>query len=475
MGLLTILLLAVDFFLFSAFLYFAFESFREQEKRAVKNGIIGAGLTIIPAILLLIPRFQTVVLCLFVALCILFLLLLIPASPNKKALKGAKGYLAGKAKRFDERDSVFARHRSLTPGTDQYNTFYTDLYPEKEEKDAKRRLKGFLGTPGKIDNQYQPNVAMMQASFSIPSDLGYYAINDPDPDMPVADLSPEKATLIVKNLAKHIGADLVGITKIDPHLIYSNRGEIHYDTQKEWGQEIEDLPPYAVVMVTEMNHGHVISAPHTPTVAESAHLYAKGAYMTTLLAKWFSGMGYKGIAEHTRNYNILLSPLAVDAGLGEVGRQGYLVAPHFGARVRIFAVLTDMPLIPDKPISLGVEEFCQKCKKCADSCPSKSIPQGEKIVYNGFEKWKLDEDSCFDYWSKVGTDCSICMAICPFSRPNTLLHKFVRYFVARSKIAQTLFPYIDNFLYGKRWHPKKADPWIDYRVNKHQKHKGEVY
>ena len=109
MELLTILLLTVDCFLFSAFLYFAFESFREQEKRAAKNGIIGTALTIIPAILLWVPRFQITVLCLFVALCIFFLLLLIPANPNKKALKGAKGYLTGKAKRFDERDSVFAR------------------------------------------------------------------------------------------------------------------------------------------------------------------------------------------------------------------------------------------------------------------------------------------------------------------------------------------------------------------------------
>jgi len=463
MGLLTIVMFAVDFFLFTAFLYFAFESFREQEKRATKNGIIGAVLTIIPAILLWIPPFQIVVLCLHIVAGIFCLLLLIPASPNQKALKGAKGYLTGKAKRFDERDSVFARHRSLTPGTAQYNTFYTEIYPEKEEKDAKRRLTGFLGTPGKIDNQHRPNVAMMEAAFSIPPDLGYYAFNDPEPDVPVADLSPEKATLIVKNFAKHIGADLVGITKIDPDLIYSNRGEIHYDNQNEWGKAIKDLPPYAVVLVTEMNHGHVISAPHTPTVAESAHLYAKGAYMTTLLAKWFSGMGYRGIAEHSRNYNLLLPPLAVDAGLGEVGRQGYLIAPHFGARARIFAVLTDMPLIPDKPVSLGVEAFCQKCKKCADSCPSRSIPQGEKGIHNGFEKWKLDEDSCFDYWSKVGTDCSICMAICPFSRPDTLLHQFVRLFVARSKIAQTLFPSIDNFLYGKKWYPKKVKPWIDYR------------
>ena len=474
MDVLTKLLLAADFILFIGFLYFSFESYREQEARASKNGAMGAIFTILLSLLILIPQTKIAVLLFFIAGIVFSLCLLIPATPNKKALKGAKGYLAGKPQRFDERDSVFARYRSLTPGTERYDHFYNKMYPEKEKHDAERRKTGFIGTPGSIDNGHQANIAMMHASFSIPPYLGQYAYNEPELDVPVANLSPEKATLIVKNLARHIGADLVGITKIDTDLIYSNRGEIHYDTEDNWGKEIKDLPPYAVVMITEMNHGHVISAPHTPTTAESAHLYAKGAYLTTLLATWFSYMGYKGVAEHTRNYNIPLPPLAADAGLGEVGRQGYLVAPHFGARVRIFAVLTDMPLIPDKPVSLGVEEFCKSCKKCADSCPSKSIPQGDKVIFNGFEKWKLDEDSCYDYWSKVGTDCSICMAICPFSRPNTFLHKFVRLFVAKSKIAQILFPYIDNFLYGKRWRPKTVVPWLDYKEKKH-KDKTEVY
>lgn len=122
--------------------------------------------------------------------------------------------------------------------------------------------------------------------------------------------------------------------------------------------------------------------------------------MATLMAKWFSFMGYKGVAEHSRNYDLPLVPLAVDAGLGEVGRNGYLVSPKFGARSRIFAVMTDMPLDVDKPVALGVEEFCQACKKCADACPSKSIPQGKKVIFNGFSKWKLDDESCFDYGAR---------------------------------------------------------------------------
>ncbi len=459
----TGLVLIADVSAILACLYFAFESYKEQEKRAQKNGLFLALAFTILGIGLFAGPVKPFILTIFGFGLVFGLALLIPAKPNTKALKGASGYLEGDPVRFDERDAVFARFRSLVKGSKPYKTYYSKLHPEKEEQDAKRRKKGFLGKPGNIDNEYQPNVAMMHASFAIPPLLGQAAFCEPEPDVKPADLTPEKATDIVKNFASHIGADMVGICKVDPNLIYSHRGEIHYDREDDWGKEIKDLPKYAVVMLTKMNYGHVSSAPHTPTVAESAHLYAKGAYITTLVAKWFSYMGYRGVAEHTRNYNIPLPPLAADAGLGEVGRQGYLVAPEMGARCRIFAVLTDMPLKVNKPISLGVEEFCQACKKCADSCPSKSIPQDDKTIFNGYSKWKLDEDSCFDYWSKVGTDCCICMAICPFSRPNTMLHKLVRKFVAKSYLAQIVFPHVDNFLYGKRWKPKKVTDWLNYR------------
>jgi len=121
-----------------------------------------------------------------------------------------------------------------------------------------------------------------------------------------------------------------------------------------------------------------------------------------------------------------------------------------------------MVLVPDKPLSIGADEFCRRCKKCAESCPSRSILPGEKVVHNGALKWKLNEDTCFEYWSKVGTDCSVCMAVCPFSRPNTFLHRTVRWFVAHSPVAQRLFPSMDNVLYGRKWRPKPVPPWLSF-------------
>jgi reductive dehalogenase len=176
-------------------------------------------------------------------------------------------------------------------------------------------------------------------------------------------------------------------------------------------------------------------------------------------------MGYHARAQHVDHYDHLMVPLAVDAGLGEMGRLGYLIAPKFGARIRVFGVTTDMPLIPDKPISVGAEQFCNKCKKCATSCPSGSIPLEEKTIHNGIERWKLNDQTCYDFWGKAGTDCAICMAICPFNRPDTPLHQLVRWMVARSSLARSIFPYIENLIYGKKWRPKKFTSWLDYNLD----------
>ena len=460
----VIVLLLAALFLFGNAVYFTVESIKEKEHRAPKMGAgVAFSALIIATVILWVPILRIPIAVAFGLGIIFGLILLVPGRPGAAVMKGAEGHVVGEPERHDERDIPFARLRSVPPGSEYYRRYYT-MHPEKEHADALRREKGLLGQPGSIDSRYQPNVSMMEAAFDMPEFLGPHAESKPESGRQASSLSPERATEIVKNYALHIGADAVGICRINPLWLYSHRGEIFYDRWEDWGKEIDPdaLPAYAVVMLTEMDLDHVSAAPHTPTVAESAGCYAKGAYLSTLLARWFVHMGFRGIAQNTRRYDVVMPPLAVDAGLGEVGRLGYLMAPMFGPRIRIFATFTDMPLIPDKPISIGADEFCKRCKKCAESCPSRSILLGDKVVYKGALKWKLDADSCFDYWGKVGTDCSICMAVCPFSRPDTTLHRVVRWFVARSPIAQRVFPYIDNFLYGRKWRPKPVPSWLEY-------------
>jgi len=63
--------------------------------------------------------------------------------------------------------------------------------------------------------------------------------------------------------------------------------------------------------------------------------------------------------------------IAVEAGLGWIGRNNLLVSPSFGSRQRLITVLTNMPLKTDEPLPWG----CGECRACLSSCPSQSIKE----------------------------------------------------------------------------------------------------
>lgn len=464
---LTVFLLVSCAALFVFTSVYTYESLREKEPRSPKFGVCGVLLSLaVAGSIYLFPWLRIPFAVLLGLVWVFALICLVPSFQGIRTTRGTLEDVVADVSRFDERDIVFARFRLGNEGSKSkiacYEKYYRELHPEREDADERRRAKGMLGRYGAIDDGYPPHVSMTLSSFDMPVYLEPHAVSRPDKHIDPVDMDAAFSTHIVKNQARHLGADLVGICRVNPFWIYSRRGEIHLDNWHEWGAELTDIPPFAVVMCTEMNWEHISAAPHTPVVAETAKNYAKGAYLSTLLARWFARLGYRGVAQNTRHYDTLLPPLAVDAGLGEVGRNGYLIAPRYGARVRVFATLTDMPLIPDKPISIGVHEFCRRCKKCGKACPSRSIPLNEKVVFNGVRKWKMDEESCFEYWSKAGTDCSVCMAVCPFSRPDTFSHKIVRRIVSRSPVARTIFPYMDNLIYGRKWKTRKVSSWLDY-------------
>jgi len=390
-----------------------------------------------------------------------------PIGSNPKALAGTRGLIVGQVARVDERDIVFARNRTLRPGSEQYQAYY-ELHPEYEQYDAARRKRGGpLGKPGSIDKpQDRPNVAATLASLSIPLHLStpekFNPSQHPEFNQQRTELSPQSASSRIKGYTLSIGAKLVGITEINPLWIYAKRGEIFHGNWDDWGREIELNHRYAVVFATEMAFELVGTAPHSPTTIASMANYAGGAFIATQLAAYIANLGYSATANHLRHYDAALVPLAVDAGLGETGRLGYLMTKEFGPRVRLGAVTTDLPLMPDNPVDIGVEDFCRICKKCAHCCPSNSIPLDDQEAVNGTRRWKLNAETCFDYWGKVGTDCNICMRVCPWSHANTLPHKLIRALITRNRYSRKLFNLMDEIFYGKKPKPKPAPEWARY-------------
>ena len=386
---------------------------------------------------------------------------------NPKALRGTEAYIVGPVNRFDERETVFSRNRALRPGSDQYKQFY-DEHPDLEEADAARRkVGGPGGRSGSIDDPHHlPNVSATAASGSLCMHLSHSHIVKPAaiPSLKGhrVEMSPEEAAIRVKGYVLSLGAKLVGITKINPLWVYSLRGEIFHENWEDWGKPIELSHPFAVVFAVEMNFRLIAPAPHTPNSIDSQGRYAEGAFIATQVAAYIANMGYSATANHLRYYDAILVPLAVDAGLGEMGRLGYIMTKKLGPRVRLGAVTTNLPLTTDKPVDIGVENFCRICKKCAACCPSNSIPMDEPTEANGTLRWKLNAETCFEYWGKVGTGCNICMRVCPWSHASTLPHQLIREIVARNKMSRKVFFFLDDIFYGKKPKPKKGPEWVKY-------------
>jgi ferredoxin len=115
-------------------------------------------------------------------------------------------------------------------------------------------------------------------------------------------------------------------------------------------------------------------------------------------------------------------------------------------------VTTDIPLVADEPFrDPTTVDFCLQCRKCAESCPSQALPFGDpEEDGDGVLRWKVDPEACFTLWTKLGTDCARCMAVCPYSHPDNLLHNAVRWGIRRNVFFRSGAVWMDDLVYGRR-------------------------
>jgi epoxyqueuosine reductase QueG len=143
---------------------------------------------------------------------------------------------------------------------------------------------------------------------------------------------------------------------------------------------------------------------------------------------------------------------------------GLLMTPRLGPRVRLAVVTTDLPLVVDTPTwDPTVIDFCTKCTKCAAVCPAQAIPTGERQSYpDGTLRWKINPERCYTYWTKIGTDCGRCMAVCPYAHADNALHNLIRFGVSRSANFRRAAVLLDDLFYGKKPRPHDPPPWLDH-------------
>jgi len=266
--------------------------------------------------------------------------------------------------------------------------------------------------------------------------------------------SSAEATRVIKKAARLFGASLVGVCKLDRRWLYSH--SYHTMSREHNPVKIGDEFKYAIVMAHEMDYNGIQQAPNPIAEAAASTIYSRMATIAAQLAQYIRGLGYKAIPMGNDTANSI--PLAIDAGLGELSRMGLLITPEYGPRVRLNKIFTDMPLEPDSPIEFGVWDFCMKCEKCARACPSQAIMRGQPTYKinnicnrEGLLRWPIDAEKCFGFLAHNGTDCGVCIKVCPFNKLPGMLHEAVRWGVKNTRWLDSLFVRVDDSLgYGKR-------------------------
>jgi len=243
-----------------------------------------------------------------------------------------------------------------------------------------------------------------------------------EPSTPYKMKADTATTKLIKKIAHEFGATLVGIAELNPDWVYQypmrGRG-LEVDTPLT----VPSHWTFAIVVGVPMSWDPLLANPGYGT---SNDAYSRVRIVAYRLASFIRQLGYAA-RPHTpgMEFDLVVPPIMVDAGLGEQGRHGVVITPELGANVRPAVVTTNIPLRPDKPIRFGVQQFCRHCTRCADNCPSGAIGRGGKQVVRGYRRYQIDISRCHNFWySHLGNlGCHVCIAVCPYTKKANWLHR----------------------------------------------------
>lgn len=251
-------------------------------------------------------------------------------------------------------------------------------------------------------------VEVLRARWQDRDRIGPVAIEQ----VPVDD--PDEMAQRVKREAMRAGAAKVGITRLVDSAIFE-----HVDMPYE----------HAICVAVPMPLDDMRTCPSQTSDLAVQKGYYDAATAANAVAEKIRAMGWDAIActnLGSDTSEIQHIPLAINAGLGQLGKHNSLICAEYGSNVRLATVLTNMPLAHDAPVDIGVDDFCSRCQVCVTNCPPQAIYDTKQLV-RGVERWFMDFDKCGPYFSEYFS-CGLCIVVCPWTAPGqgeTIMRKML--------------------------------------------------
>lgn len=266
----------------------------------------------------------------------------------------------------------------------------------------------------------------------------------PAPTGPVTD--PEAAATALKRLLCDLGADLVGvapaerIAAVQPRLAELYDGKEHL-VARDKSQRMYPYEPeiHVETINTKTPEDHLVGAKSVIVVglrypaasvartalepAEAVGPFAFAQYESVNLLslwaframRWLEDRGYRAALtfDLTGTGSVTRTPPgeqpdafcnrfeAVAAGLGHIGKGGFVLTPEFGPNVRFACIVTDAELAADEAdASVDILSACEGCTRCLDACRMCAHTEEATVEIAGTQErfYLLDRDRCD--WAK---------------------------------------------------------------------------
>ena len=281
---------------------------------------------------------------------------------------------------------------------------------------------------------------------------------------------PEEANEIVTAALRHLGAATVGVVELEPQttekLIYANDpdgkalvfADVEQPSEDENRRVIPRTARWVIVWTVQMSEETLRRAPTILGAQTTTLTYTRNRNIQLRLQTFLRSLGYMALGESSTNALGIAPAFGVMAGLGELGRINRLITPEYGPMVRVFKLITDLPMAATKPINAGIMRFCKTCMKCAEACPVGALSTQREPTWQvrgawsnpGHKAFFEDSTKCREGWARAGTNCGKCFASCPYAgKGRALIHQFAGSVSSDTDALNGLFKSMHDKVFGK--------------------------
>ncbi len=115
---------------------------------------------------------------------------------------------------------------------------------------------------------------------------------------------------------------------------------------------------------------------------------------------------------------ILERNLAMQAGLGWIGKNTCLISPRAGSYFLLAEILWDVELEADQP---NAHDYCGSCRRCIEACPTRCIREDRTLEAGRCISYLTIENKTgipLDLRAEIGNwvfGCDICQQVCPWN------------------------------------------------------------